>query len=517
MKRTLTIAALALLLLAAVGAGYWLGHRSTATGTATARTDQTKKILYYRNPMGLADTSPVPKKDPMGMDYIPVFAGGDDGSADSALQIRISADKVQKLGVRTELATVRTLAREVRALGRVEIDESRINAVAPRFEGWVERLHVKVTGQPVVKGQALFEVWSPELASAQSEYAIARQSAEAMKNAEASAHESMSALADASLARLKNWGLAAGDTQALSRHGQARRALTLRSPVSGIVIEKKAVQGMRFAPGDTLYQIADLSSVWVIADANEQDIARIQTGQKARITVNAYPGKEFIGRVSFISPTLKSETRTVPVRVELANPGGRLKPGLFAAMTLEAPQAAPALTVPSSAVIDSGTRQIVLVQLGEGRFEPRTVRLGARSDAYVEVLDGIKSGESVVVAANFLIDAESNLKAALGSFSHPAAKPAASASAPQAKASAGHRGEGKIDAIDAQTGAITIAHQPIASLKWPAMTMDFVLANAALARGIQAGTPVKFEFVERKPGEWVITKLEAAPNGHAGH
>lgn len=515
MKRALMIAALALSLLAAVGAGYWLGHRSTATGAATAPTDQAKKILYYRNPMGLADTSPVPKKDPMGMDYIPVFAGGDDGAADSAQQIRISADKVQKLGVRTELATERTLARVIRALGRVEIDESRINAVAPRFEGWVERLHVNVTGQPVIKGQALFDVWSPELASAQREYAIARQSAEAMKNAEAPARESMSALADASLARLKNWDIPATELQALSRNGQTRRALTLRSPVSGIVIEKKALQGMRFSPGDTLYQIADLSSVWVIADLNEQDIARIQTGQKARIMVNAYPGKEFIGRVSFISPTLNPETRTVPVRVELANPGGRLKPGLFAAMTLEAPQAAPALTVPSSAVIDSGTRQIVLVQLGEGRFEPRTVKLGARSDAYVEVLDGIRSGEAVVVAANFLIDAESNLKAALGSFTHADAKPAASA--PQAGARAGHRGEGKIESLDAKTGAITIDHQPIASLKWPAMTMDFVLANSALTRGISPGAQVRFEFVERKPGEWVITKLEAAPNGHAGH
>lgn len=516
MKRTLTIAALALALFAAVGAGYWLGHRSAATSTAAAPASKAKKILYYRNPMGLADTSAVPKKDPMGMDYIPVFAGGDDGRAESAQQIRISADKVQKLGVRTERATERTLAREVRALGRVEIDESRIAAIAPRFEGWVERLHVRVSGQPVAKGQALFEVWSPELASAQSEYAIARQSAEAMKNAEASAHESMSALADASLSRLKNWGLSAGELQSHSRHGQTRRALTLRSPVSGIVIEKKAQQGMRFAPGDTLYQIADLSSVWVVADANEQDIARIQLGQKARITVSAYPGKEFIGRVSFISPTLNSDTRTVPVRVELANPDGRLKPGLFAAMTLEAPQAARALTVPSSAVIDSGTRQIVLVEVGEGRFEPRTVKLGARTDDYVEVLDGIRSGEAVVVAANFLIDAESNLKAALGSFTHADAKPAASAP-PLAKASAGHLGEGKIEALDARTGAITIAHQPIASLKWPAMTMDFVLANAALARGLRAGAPVRFEFVERKPGEWVITKLEPTATKHAGH
>jgi Cu(I)/Ag(I) efflux system membrane fusion protein len=243
---------------------------------------QEKKLLYYRNPMGLPDTSPVPKKDPMGMDYIAVYAGGDESEPAAPGQIRISTEKVQKLGVRTEAARSRTLDRTVRAAGRVEPDERRVYAIAPKFEGYVERLLVNVTGQPVSKGQPLFEVYSPELVSAQREYAIAMQGVASLKDAGGTAQTGMQQLAESSLQRLRSWDISDEQIKALASSGEAKRTLTFRSTASGIVTEKKAVQGMRFMPGEALYQVADLSSVWVIADVFEQDIGLIKSGSHRR-------------------------------------------------------------------------------------------------------------------------------------------------------------------------------------------------------------------------------------------
>ncbi|MDR3298659.1 MAG: efflux RND transporter periplasmic adaptor subunit, partial [Candidatus Accumulibacter sp.] len=401
---------------------------------------QERKQLYYRNPMGLPDTSPVPRKDPMGMDYIPVYADEDGDEPASAGQLRISTDKVQKLGVRTEAAQSRVLERSVRAVGRVEPDERRVYAISPKFEGYIERLHVNVTGQPVSKGQPLFEVYSPELVSAQREYAIAAQGVETLRDAGEQVQASMRQLAESSLLRLKNWDISAEQIKSLARSGAAKRTLTFRSPVAGVVTEKKALQGMRFMPGEELYQVADLSSVWVVADVFEQDIGLVTAGASAKVHVNAYPDKVFEGKVSYVYPTLNDATRTVPVRVELSNPGLLLKPAMFAQVALSADVRAEAVTVPVSAIIDSGTRQIAIVQAGEGRFEPREVKLGARDDTRVEILDGVKEGEQVVVAANFLIDAESNLKAALGGFGTPDS--ASTRPKSQTASAISHRAEG---------------------------------------------------------------------------
>ena len=517
----------------AAGGGYLIGTRngggehgpakiSPPATTAPLSAKKDRKLLYYRNPMGLPDTSPTPKKDPMGMDYIAVFEGGEDGEENTpGTTIKISTDKIQKLGVKTEAASLRVLNRMVRAAGRIEPDERHLYTIAAKFEGYVERLHVNVTGQPVTKGQPLFEVYSPELVSAQREFAIATQGLQSLKGAGNEAQSSMKLLADASLARLKNWDISEEQVKALANSGEAKRTLTFRSPFSGIVTEKKAVQGMRFMPGDALYQIADLSALWIIADVFEQDIGLIKPGAKTLIRINAYPGKVFEGAITYVYPTLKAETRTVPVRVELANPGQLLKPGMFAQMELAIGGKTNVVTVPVSAVIDSGTRRIVLVQLKEGRYEPREVKLGARNDDYIEVLEGVRDGEAVVVAANFLIDAESNLKAAVGGFgqapsgSQPAGQAAANPS------SADHKAEGKLDAIDAKAGTVTIAHGPVASLKWPAMTMDFTLANSGLLGNLKPGATVAFSFIERKPGEWVIVKIDgtgsARPAAHSGH
>ncbi|MBW7903081.1 MAG: efflux RND transporter periplasmic adaptor subunit [Rhodocyclaceae bacterium] len=496
--------------LAAAGGGYWLGSRGGhdndgAAAPAAADGGKERKLLYYRNPMGLPDTSPVPKKDPMGMDYIPVYAGEEEAGPDAAGAVNIGPGKVQKLGVRSEAAALRTLARTLRAAGRVEPDERRLYAVAPKFEGYVERLHVAVTGQPVGRGQPLFEVYGPELVSAQREYAIAREGLAALQDAGGTARAGMQRLAESAQARLRNWDVSEDQLNALAAGGEVKRTLSFRSPAAGIVVEKNAVQGMRFMPGETLYRIADLSSVWVVADVAERDVGRVKTGAPATVRIDAYPDKTFVGKVSYVYPTLQAATRTVPVRVELPNPGLLLKPAMFAQVEIGVGEATPVLTVPASAVIDGGARQVVLLRAGEGRFAPRQVKVGARGDEYVEILEGIAEGDEVVVAANFLIDAESNLKAALDGF----------AAAPSAARSVGHRAEGRVDDIDAAAGTLMLHHEPVPSLNWPAMTMEFKAANPALLQGLAPGAAIAFEFVERQPGEWVVTKIE--PRNAAGH
>jgi Cu(I)/Ag(I) efflux system membrane fusion protein len=286
---------------------------------------------------------------------------------------------------------------------------------------------------------------------------------------------------------------------------------------------------MRFMPGEMLYQVTDLSSVWVIADLSEQDIGLVKSGAKARVTTTAYPNEAFEGRITYIYPTLKAETRSIPVRVEMANPGQKLKPAMFAQVEVSVGGRLPVLTVPDSALIDTGTRRLVLVQVKEGRFEPREVDIGGRGENYVEILKGVKDGEQVVVAANFLIDAESNLKAVVGGFgSHAghgspakgadagasagaAMAPAAAPASVPARAAIGHEAEGTVDGIDLKAGTLSLSHGPVPTLKWPAMTMEFKAANASLLNGLRPGQAVRFEFVERQPGEYVVTSISASP------
>ena len=517
-----TIAVVLAAAIAAAAAGYWFGtqrapsHAPASADAGSAPADKGgKKILYYRNPMGLPDTSPTPKKDPMGMDYVPVYEGEDAPSGGS--DIKISPDRVQKLGVRTEPAARRQIVRAVRAVGRVEVNERLLATITPKFEGYIERLYINATGQAVARGAPLFDAYSPELLAAQREYAIAVSGLARLKDADAATAASMNQLADSALVRMRLWDVTAEEIARLTAGGEPRRALTFRAPVSGIVLERKATLGMRFIPGEMLYQIADLSNVWVLADVPEQDIGLVKPGTRAQLRINAYPDRRFEGRVTFIYPTLAAATRTVPVRIELANPGGLLKPAMYVEVELSQPTGQPLLTVPTSAVLDSGVRRVVLVATGEGRFASREVKLGQRSSDFVEVLDGVKEGEAVVVAANFLIDAESNLKAALrGLQAPPSGQPGAG--------KVGHTAEGTIEEVDAKTQQILIRHGAVPTLKWPAMAMEFKAANEALLKDAKPGTRVRFEFVERQPGEWVVVKIErageapaAAPAGADAH
>ena len=388
---TLVLSALALAAFAAVG--YYAGTHVASTQVTAQTGDAPRKILYYRNPMGQPDTSPVPKQDEMGMDYIPVYEGEDSASGTVAL----SPEKIQTLGVRTEQVAMRQLQHKVRATGMLEVDERKQQWVAPRFDGWVVKLNVNQTGQQVSAGTPLLSVYSPELESAVREYQLARESG--LAEVEQSAR-----------LRLTNWGIAAQD---LTHDDKGATQLLLRAPISGVVLEKKAINGARFAAGEVLFRLADLSNVWLQAEVAEQDQGGLHAGQKVNVSVDAYSGEEFSGRISFVAPVLNEMTRTVRVRVELDNRSGRLRPGMYAAVQIETGVKQKVLSVPLSAVIDSGTRQTLLVQVAEGRFQPRSVKLGQRNEEWAEVLEGVAEGETVVSRANFLIDAESNLRAAL--------------------------------------------------------------------------------------------------------
>ena len=482
-----------------------------------AQTDNAKgKILYYRNPMGLPDTSPVPKKDQMGMDYIAVYA--DEEPASATPLVKLSLDKVQKLGVKTEAVALRDLASTIRAVATVQANERSLHTVTSKFDGWIQKLHVNSTGQAVRKGQALMDVYSPDLITAQQEYLIARRGVQTLAGASADVQASMQRLADSSLQRLRNWDISETELRRLTQEGKTTQYLTLRSPANGVVLEKPAIQGKRFMAGEVLYQVADLSQVWLLAEVFEQDLGRVRIGQSANIRVDAYPEKVLAGKVTFIYPTVTAESRTAKVRIELANPQALLKPSMYARVEFKSAHGkGQALSVADSAVLDTGTRQLVLVQRAEGRFEPRPVKLGARGDGYIEVLDGVKAGEMVVVSANFLIDAESNLKAAFSGFGQAAegAKPDANGApkpaAPGAAAApATHRGEGTVEAVDPANASVTLAHGPIPSLKWPAMTMDFKVKDAALLRTLKPGQKIVFDTVAGAPGEYVIVRVEAA-------
>jgi membrane fusion protein, copper/silver efflux system len=437
------------LALAIAGVFYWSAFDRTgrpAAGTTPAqRADRTaatgravepagRRVLYYRNAMGLPDTSPVPKKDAMGMDYIPVYAGEES----SGPTVRISADKLQKLGVRTERAALRVLTQTLRIVGTLQPDERRQSTISPKFEGWITRLFVSTTGAPVRRGQPLLEVYSPDLVSAQQDYRVAVRALQALGEGDATARASMEGLVQSALERLKNWDIAESDLAGLRAGDEPRRSVPLRAPRDGVVTEKAARIGMRFMPGDPLYQITDLSSVWLIGSVFEQDLALVQLGAPVTASVVAYPGKTFEATVTFISPVLQPETRTVQVRVELPNPRGLLMPAMYGAVELAAGSPAPRLAVPDSAILDTGTRQLVLIDRGSGEFEPRTARLGVHADGYTEVLEGVAEHEAVVVNGNFLIDSESNLRAAIGGLgTHVHGAPAAAPKSPVEPAPAG--------------------------------------------------------------------------------
>ena len=370
-----------------------------------------RKVLFYRNPMGLPDTSPVPKKNLMGMDYIPVY------EADAQEQggpIKLSVERIQRSGVRTEPAQSLVLTQPVRAVGAVAIDERRLTVVSMRSDGYIEDLFANTTGQHVQAGEALFRVYSPEINQVISDMLVAKSWSQR------GSAEVGSGKYDGTMQRLRNLGLPESRIREIRDSGVNPRTIDWPSPASGTIISKRIINGQRITAGDELYRIADLSQVWVIADVAEGDLADIKPGTRATVTFRAYMGEPVEGVVTFIYPEMRVETRTARVRVEVPNPEGQLKTDMYADVVFQIGGSGTAvIAVPSGAIIDSGTRQVVLVAKGDGRFEPRPVKLGRRGDGRVEIAEGLTADEEVVTSATFLIDAESNLQTALKAFTRP--------------------------------------------------------------------------------------------------
>jgi Cu(I)/Ag(I) efflux system membrane fusion protein len=374
----------------------------------SAEANTPRKIKYYRNPMGLPDTSPVPKKDSMGMDYIPVYEDedSDDGS------IKLSPGKIQRTGAKSEPVVRQPVRSIVRAPGTVQEDERRISVVALRFEGFIENVANVTTGEHVHKGQPLMNVYSPALSSAAAEYLSALD-----------VHATGRALAGARR-RLENLAMPEPAIAELERTRDISLSIPWLAPQDGEILERNAVNGMRAAPGNVLFRIADHRLVWVLIDVAERDLAQITVGSKVTIRPRALGGQTFTGAVTLVYPHLNAQTRTARLRVEVPNPDEVLRPEMYVDAEIEIGSPEPVLAVPESAVLDSGTRQAVLIDKGGGRFEPREVKLGRRGGGFVEINIGVSEGEAVVISANFLIDAESNLKAALKGFAAAGAAPA---------------------------------------------------------------------------------------------
>ena len=369
-----------------------------------------RKIKYYRNPMGLPDTSPTPKKDSMGMDYIPVYEGedSDDGS------VKLSPGKIQRTGVKSEPATPRVIRTTIRAPGTIQLDERRISVISMRSESWVQKIANVTTGTRVSKGQPLMEIYSPSISSAAAEYI-------ATINSKTTGGTAL--YGRGSRQRLMNLDVPDAVIAAMEKSGSVPIAIEWSAPRDGIVLERNAIEGMRAQPGDVLFRVADTSVVWAMIDVAERDLGALAVGQPVVVKARSFPGRQFPGKISVVYPQVNRETRTARVRIELPNPDLALLPDMYVDAAINTGSPEPVLAIPDSAVLDTGSRQAVFIDKGEGRFEPRDVKLGHRGGGYVEVRDGVTAGEPVVVSANFLIDAESNLKAALKGFSEAGGQP----------------------------------------------------------------------------------------------
>lgn len=416
--------------------------KSEAAGkqAATAAVEGPRRILFYRSPMDPSVTSPVPAKDPMGMEYLPVYDEETPRSASSVpgrATVEASASGIQLAGVRTAVAAREHLARSTRTVGLVLPDERLVRHVHTKIAGWVEKLHVNFTGQLVRRGQPVLAIYSPELLASQEEYLRARQSAARFAGSTIpEVREGGEELAASSRRRLELLDVPQSFLETIERTGKAQRTVTLVAPASGFVSTKEVLEGMEVQPGMELFTLTDLSHVWVEAEFYENEARLLRVGQRADVHLPYDPGHVMPAEVTFIYPTLSTESRTLKVRLELSNLDGHLKPGMFVDVTADLEEA-DGIAVPEDAVIDTGLRQVVFVELEPGTFEPRDVQVGLRGAGRVVISSGVREGERVATRANFLLDSESKLRAALQAAQAPASF--AGSTAPATPPNPGHQ------------------------------------------------------------------------------
>ena len=469
------------------------GAGPAATGLLAGDIDPAngKKILYYHDPMVPATRFDKPGKSPfMDMMLVPVYADGDSDTN----QVGVSPRMQESLGVRTALVTEGVLAPQVSAVGAIAFNERDQAIVQARATGYVEHLYVRATLDPVAAGQPLVDLYVPDWIAAQEEFLSVRR----MQGTD------LAVLVDGARQRMRQAGMSEAQIRRVETTGKTQPRITLVAPIGGVVVELLARQGMTVMPGATLFRINGLSSVWANAQVPESQSALLRPGARVQATSPSLPGTTFTGKVQAILPDVNTATRTLTARMELANPGHRLVPGMFVQMVMgdktadthADTRAAKTLLVPSEAVIQTGRRAVVMLADDHGGFRPVDVQTGLESGGRTEILNGLQAGQKVVASGQFLIDSEASLRGVedrMNGAGPTASAPVAAASAAAATASPLHAGEGRVDSIGKD--ALTLSHGPIASMKWGAMTMDFKLPASGAPRGLRVGDRVRFEFV----------------------
>ncbi len=508
----LMVVAAAVVAVAAAAGGYWFGARNTmpniaATSTTpapiaadAARTDAAgRKVLYWHDPMVPGQKFDKPGKSPfMDMDLVPVYAD----AASDAGGVAISARQQQSFGVRTAVAKEGTLATGFTAVGAVGIDERGLVAVQARSQGYVERLHVRAQFDSVAAGQPLADLYVPDWLAAQEELLALK----------ASAQPGAAALADAARARLRLLGMPDAEIARIERDGKPSARVTVTAPQGGVVWEIGARDGMAVMPGTTLFRIATIGTVWVTADVPEAQAALVRSGAPVEARAAAYPDRVFKGTVNALLPEVNAQTRTVRARIVLANPGGALKPGMFASVIFGGVTGKAGVLVPAEAVIQTGKRSVVIVDAGNGSFAPVEVAVGRESGDVVEIVKGLEAGQKIVVSGQFLVDSEANLKGALARISAPAemvaqagaVDPHAGHKMPAAPAAQVHKAEGVVRSVGDE---VLIKHGAIPTAGMGAMTMAFKAPKSGVPKNVKEGTSVRFEFVLTPQGEMQLTSI----------
>ena len=475
------------------------GPGADMAGGAAATAAGDRKVLYWHDPMVPAQKFDKPGKSPfMDMQLVPVYADGADEGA-----VSISPRVQQNFGVRTAAVTRGNLSASMETVGSVAYNERDVAVVQARSNGFVERLHVRAALDPVRKGQPLADLYVPEWIAAQEEYLSIRRMSGA----------GMDALLDAARQRMGLVGMSEDQIRLVASTGIAHARFTLTSPVTGVVTELSARQGMTVMAGAPLFRINGLSTVWVNAEVPESFAAQVRPGSTVEARTPSLPGTVFRGRVAAILPEVNLSTRTLKARVELANPSGQLLPGMFATMTLRRAAAGESLLVPSEAVIQTGTRSVVMLEQAEGRFVPVEVEVGSEANGQSEIRKGLALGQKVVVSGQFLIDSEASLKSTATRMSDmPAAQaPNGMDKMPHAT----HRGQGKVEKIDKDQ--ITLSHGPIPSMQWGPMTMGFQVPADGVPGTLAVGDTVAFEFRQSGDGRFQLTTVTPiGPTAPAG-
>nr|WP_311530183.1 efflux RND transporter periplasmic adaptor subunit [uncultured Ralstonia sp.] len=507
-KTLIATVAGALLIGAAAYGGYRIGlshgtqparattPASNSTGLKAGDVDpQTgKKVLYWHDPMVPGQRFDKPGKSPfMDMKLVPVYADGDAGGSGVAIDGRVA----QNLGIRTTEAQLGHLGSVLEAPGNVAVDERSVQVIQARTSAFVQQVSVRAMFDPVRRGQTLVSLYSPDWVAAQEEYlAVSRHGVHGESD-----------LAGAAKARMLQAGMTPGQISAVSASGKLQPALAIASPIDGFVTEIAVRDGMSVTPGTTLFRLADLSRVWVIADVPEAQVRAVAPGAPVKVSA-AGLAEPATGKVDAILPDVNTATRTIKVRIVLPNKDKRLVPGMFATVRFDGGQDKEALLIPSEAVIRTGERSIVMLDGGKAGFVPTEIRTGREAEGKVEVLQGLQAGQKVVTSGQFLIDSEASLRGATERMTTPSA-----ASVPAAAAGE-HEGTGRIEAVNSD--GVTISHGPIPSIHWGAMTMDFASPPTGLPKGLKQGDRVHFRFHLDKDGMAVLSSVGPAADGTGG-